>query len=234
MEVVILFEPLNIALRVVLALIFLLATTKLLTKRSLSNLTYFDYVATALLGTIAGNLAFNVNIHILNFIFSLTLTAFSITLASQLSLRYRPLRKLLAGESIILIQNGKILENNMEKLNYSYDYLTQHLRQEKVFDISQVEFAILEPSGELSIQLKSQNQPLTPQDLHVSTQYEGLATELILDGRAIEQNLQNKGLSKEWLKKKLQKKGINNFQEVAFAALSTNGNLYVDLYRDWH
>ncbi|MBU2703825.1 uncharacterized membrane protein YcaP (DUF421 family) [Sporomusaceae bacterium BoRhaA] len=228
------FEPLNIALRVVLALIFLFATTKLLTKRSLSSLTYFDYVATALLGTIAGNLAFNINIHILNFILSLTLTAFSIILVSQLSLRYQSLRKLLAGESIILIQNGKILENNMLKLNYSYDYLIQHLRQEKVFDISQVEFAILEPSGELSVQLKSQNQPLTPQDLHVSTKYEGLATELILDGKVIEQNLQNNGLNKEWLNKKLQEKGINNIQEVAFAALSTNGNLYVDLYRDWH
>jgi uncharacterized membrane protein YcaP (DUF421 family) len=229
-----LFEPLNIALRVVLALLFLFATTKSLTKRSLSKLTYFDYIATSLLGTIAGNLAFNINIHILNFILSLTLTTFSIILVSQLSLRYRPLRKLLAGESILLIQNGKILEKSLLRLNYSYDYLIQHLRQEKVFDISQVEFAILEPSGELSVQLKSQNQPLTPQDLHISTKYKGLASELILDGKVLEENLQNNDLSKEWLSKKLQEKGVSNVHEVAFAALSTNGNLYVDLYRDWH
>lgn len=228
------FEPLNIALRVVLALLFLFATTKSLTKRSLSKLTYFDYIATSLLGTIAGNLAFNINIHILNFILSLTLTTFSIILVSQLSLRYRPLRKLLAGESILLIQNGKILEKSLLRLNYSYDYLIQHLRQEKVFDISQVEFAILEPSGELSVQLKSQNQPLTPQDLHISTKYKGLASELILDGKVLEENLQNNDLSKEWLSKKLQEKGVSNVHEVAFAALSTNGNLYVDLYRDWH
>jgi len=170
----------------------------------------------------------------LNFILSLTLTTFSIILVSQLSLRYRPLRKLLAGESILLIQNGKILEKSLLRLNYSYDYLIQHLRQEKVFDISQVEFAILEPSGELSVQLKSQNQPLTPQDLHISTKYKGLASELILDGKVLEENLQNNDLSKEWLSKKLQEKGVSNVHEVAFAALSTNGNLYVDLYRDWH
>lgn len=227
------FEPLNIALRVILALIFFFAATKFLTKRSLATPTYFDYIAAALLGTIAGNLAFNVNIHILNFIFSLILTTFIIVLISYLSFHYRPLRIFLAGQPTILIENGKILENNMTKLNYSYDYLNQHLRQEKVFDISQVEFAILEPSGKLSVQLKSQNRPLTPQDLHMSTKYEGLATELILDGKVIEQNLQHKGLNKEWINRKLKEKGIENVQEVAFAALATNGNLYVDLYRDW-
>ncbi|AIF50436.1 DUF421 domain-containing protein [Pelosinus sp. UFO1] len=227
------FEPLNIALRVILALIFFFAATKFLTKRGLSTPTYFDYIAAALLGTIAGNLAFNVNIHILNFILSLILTTFIIVLVSYLSFHYRPLRNFLAGEPTILIEKGKILENNMTKLNYSYDYLNQHLRQEKVFDISQVEFAILEPSGKLSVQLKSQNRPLTPQDLHMSTKYEGLATELILDGKVIEHNLQHKGLNKEWINRKLKEKGIENVQEVAFAALATNGNLYVDLYRDW-
>lgn len=226
------FEPLNIALRVVLALIFLFAATKFLTKRSLSNLTYFDYAAVALLGTIAGNLAFNINIHILNFILSLTLTTFIILLVSHIALSYKPLRKFLAGEPTILIRNGKILENNLAKLNYSYDYLTQHLRQGKVFDISQVEFAILEPSGSLSIQLKSQNRPLTPQDIHIPTQYEGLATELILDGKVVEQNLQRNGLDKEWLNEKLKQKGIQEIEEVAFAALATNGNLYLDLYDD--
>ena len=230
---IILFEPLNIALRVVLALIFLFAATKFLTKRSLANLTYFDYVAAVLLGTIAGNLAFNVNIHILNFILSLTFTTGIIVLLSCISLHYRPLRKFLAGESTVLIQNGKILETNLAKLNYTYDYLMQHLRQEKVFDISQVEFAVLEPSGELSVQLKSQNRPLTPQDLHIATPYEGLATELILDGKVIEQNLRRKDLSQDWLNRKLKEKGIENAQEVAFAALATNGNLYVDLYHDW-
>jgi uncharacterized membrane protein YcaP (DUF421 family) len=234
MEVVILFEPLNIVCRVVLALIFLFVATKFLTKRTLSNLTYFDFISTALLGTIAGNLAFNVNIHILNFILSLSLTTFITFLVSYISLRYKPFRKYLAGESTIIIQNGRILENNMVKLNYSYDYLNQQLRQGKVFDISQVEYAILEPSGSLSIQLKSQDRTITPKDLNLTTNYEGLATELIIDGKMIDQNLHRKGLSKKWLHTKLKEKGIDHTEEVAFAALATNGNLYVDLYRDWH
>lgn len=226
------FEPLNIVIRVVLALILLFAATKFLTKRSLSNLTYFDYVAAATLGTIAGNLAFNIKLHILNFILSITLVTLIILLSSYISLKYRPLRKFLAGEPTVLIQNGKILEHNMANLNYSYDYLNQQLRQEKVFDIGQVEFAILEPSGKLSVQLKSQNRPLTPQDLHLSTKYEGLATEMVLDGKIIEKNLQQSDLSQEWLYEELKKKGIEKVKDVAFAALATNGNLYVDLYHD--
>lgn len=226
------FEPLNIILRVVLALIFLLTATRLLTKRSLSNLTYFDYVAGVILGTVAGNLAFNVKIHILNFLLSLTVITLIMMSASYVSLKFTSFRKLLAGEPTVIIQNGKILENNMTRLNYTFDYLNQQLRQEKVFDISQVEFAVLEPSGKLSIRLKSQNRPLTPQDLHLPTQYEGLATEIVLNGKIIEENLQRNGLSLEWLYKELKKRGIEDVKKVAFAALATNGNLYVDLYRD--
>lgn len=188
-------EPLNILLRVILAVLLLLSATNFLTKRSLSNLTYFDYVAGALLGTISGNLAFNLKIGILNFILSITLTTLVLMLFSYLSLKYKPLRKMLAGESTILINNGKILENTMRKLNYSFDDLVQQLRQENVFDISKVEFAILEPSGELSILLKSQHNPVTPQDLNVSTHYEGLATEVVLDGKIIESNLSQRNLN---------------------------------------
>ena len=226
------FEPLNILLRVFLAVTLLLLATKFLTKRSLSNLTYFDYVAGALLGTISGNLAFNLKIGILNFILAIGLTTLILELFSYFSLKYRPLRKILAGEPTILINNGKILEHTMAKLNYSFDYLVQQLRQENVFDIGKVEFAILEPSGELSIQLKSQYKPLTPPDLNVSTSYEGLVTEVVLDGAIIDKNLRQRNLNRQWLYQELNKKGIQRIEEVAFAALASNGNLYLDLYRD--
>jgi len=225
-------EPFNILLRVILAVTLLLLATKFLTNRSLSTLTYFDYVAGALLGTISGNLAFNLHIGILNFIFSITCTTLILMLFSYVSFKYKPFRKILTGEPILLIKNGKILENIMAKLNYSFDYLVQQLRLQKVFDIGKVEFAILESNGDLSIQLKSQYNPVTPQDLNLSTHYEGLATEVVLDGKIIESNLSKRNLNPQWLKHELTKKGIKSVDEVAFAALASNGNLYLDLYRD--
>jgi uncharacterized membrane protein YcaP (DUF421 family) len=206
--------------------------TRFLTKRRLSNLTYFDYVAGALLGTISGNLAFNLKISISNFILSITSTTLILVLFSYLSLKYKPLRKILAGEPTILIKNGKILEDTMRKLNYSFDYLVQQLRQKNVFNIANVEFAILEPSGELSIQLNSQNNPVTPKDLNISTQYEGLTTEVILDGRIIESNLIQRNLNSQWLHNELKKRGIKSIDAVSFAALASDGNLYLDLYND--
>lgn len=225
-------EPLNILLRVILAVILLLLATRFLTKRRLTNLTYFDYVAGTLLGTISGNLAFNLKISIINFILSIACTTLILMLFSYLSLKYKPLRKILDGEPTILIKNGKILEDTMRKLNYSFDYLVQQLRQKNVFDIAKVEFAILEPSGELSIQLKSQNNPVTPQDLNISTQYEGLTTEVILEGKIIETNLIQRNLNPQWLHNELKKRGIKNIDAVSFAALASNGNLYLDLYHD--
>ena len=225
-------EPLIIIPRTVLALIFLFISTKILTKRSLAKSTYFDYLAIVTLGTVAGNLAFNVKIKIISFIISMTLITLIIYLASYISVKSRILRKYLAGEPTILIQNGKILEKNLFKIKYSYDYLVQQLRQEKIFDISQVEFAIIEPNGELSVQLKSQYRPLTPRDMNIHTNYEGLATEIILEGKLIENNLEMNHLTKCWLDDELKKRGIKDIKEVTFAALSTNGNLYIDLYRD--
>ncbi|QEK11527.1 DUF421 domain-containing protein [Crassaminicella thermophila] len=225
-------EILIIIFRTILALVLLFIYTKILTKRSLAKLTYFDYLAMATLGTLAGNLAFNVKIKIIYFIISMTFVTLVVYFASYVSLKSRFLRKYLAGEPTILIKNGKILENNMAKFKYSYDYLMQQLRQENVFDISQVAFAIFEPNGELSVQLKSQNRPLTPQDLNIDTNQEGIAVEIILDGKIIENNLKINNLSKEWVYEALKKRGIKDIKEVAFAALSTNGKLYVDLYND--
>ena len=120
----------------------------------------------------------------------------------------------------------------MNQLKYSYDYLLQQLRQKDIFNLSKVEFAVLEPNGKLSVQLKSQNRPLTPKDLDLDTQYEGLATELILEGQILESSLESNDLSVDWLMHKLKELNIGTTKEVAFAALSTNGEFYVDLYDD--
>ncbi|WML33947.1 DUF421 domain-containing protein [Clostridium sp. OS1-26] len=120
------------------------------------------------------------------------------------------------------------MENNLASLNFSYEYLSQQLRQEKIFDINQVKLAILEPSGKLSIQLKPQNRPLTHRDISMPVSYESLAIELILDGKIIKKSLINLHKDENWLYNELNKKGIRNINKVAFAALSSNGKIYYE------
>lgn len=226
------FDPLNIIIRVILALILLFTATKFLNNRSLSSITYLNYIATATLGTIAGNLAFNIKISILNFLLAGILIASTLALASYVSLINRPLRKFLTGECTVVIKDGKILEENMAKLNFSFDYLNEKLRVKQIFDISKVDYAVLEPSGELSVKLKPTDRPLTPGDINLGIKSDGVALEIILDGKVVEENLKKRNLEISWLMHELNNKGITSIKEVAFAALATNGNLYVDRFQD--
>lgn len=79
---------------------------------------------------------------------------------------------------------------------------------------------------------KSNKQPLTASDLNISTKYKGVASELIVDGKLIRQNLEQNSLSLQWLMEQLKKQGINRLEDVSYASLDSSGNLYVDRYRD--
>ncbi|MCX7745323.1 MAG: DUF421 domain-containing protein [Clostridia bacterium] len=110
--------------------------------------------------------------------------------------------------------------------------MNSELRSQGVFNLSDVEFAMFEPGGKISIQKKSQKQPLTPSDLNIPTQYDGLPTNLIVDGSVLMDALQSLNLSKAWLYHHLGKQNIHDAAEVSLAQLDTKGNLYVDLKGD--
>ncbi|NMB97763.1 MAG: DUF421 domain-containing protein, partial [Clostridiaceae bacterium] len=110
---------------------------------------------------------------------------------------------------------------------YTINDLLEQLRTANISNIADVEFAILETNGQLSVIQKSQRRPVTAEDLKVSTKYEGLPLDLIVDGRVINKNLNKANLDKAWLKHQLLSKGINKFEDVFFASLDTTGELYI-------
>lgn len=106
------------------------------------------------------------------------------------------------------------------------------LRDKGVFDITEVEFALLEPNGELSVLKKSQYNPVSSKDLNSSTYYKGLMTELIIDGRVISQHLQVIGKDTQWLFDQLKSRNIYNIKDVVLAGFQTDGQLFVSLKND--
>jgi len=112
------------------------------------------------------------------------------------------------------------------------DELTMQLRQKNVFDIADVEYAILETDGELSVLLKSQKRPLTPADIQLPTKYEGVPSELVMDGEIIFQNLEQNNLDEQWLISELRKRGYNSPRDIVLATLSSDGQLYIDDKKD--
>lgn len=205
--------------------------TRIIGKKLLSQLTFFDFVIGITIGTISGAyvVAMVKGMWVLLSPIILTILTF---LLGFLSVKHLGFRKLLEGEPVVVIQNGKILEKNLLRLRYHLDDLEMQLREQGVFDFNEIEFAVLEPHGKLSILKKSQYLPVTPRDLKIVTNYKGMATELIKDGDVLEQNLTQNNLSREWLDQELKKRNITKISEVIYAALNSDGSLYIDLKND--
>lgn len=227
---------LNISLAVVVRALIAFATllifTRILGKQEISRITFFDFVAAITMGSIAASLTVDLSTeawaHWIGLFTWASITLFLqwVTMKSRYALKY------IDDEPTVLIMNGQIMEDAMRKARFRLDDLTEHLRQKSVFDVSQVEFAVLERDGKVSVLKKSQHQPVTPGDLKIPTSYKGMNTELIYDGQVLDQNLQHVDRDRSWLKAELDKLGINDFSEVFLAAMDTSGNLYVDKYRD--
>ncbi|MEG6521868.1 DUF421 domain-containing protein [Desulfotomaculum sp. 1211_IL3151] len=226
-------EPyLEITLRAIGAFFGLLLVTRILGKEQMGQLTASDFANAIAIGSIAAEMASDHKENVMYYIIAIVIFGGLTYLSSLLSLKFRPVRKLLEGEPIVVVQNGKILEKNMRKERYDMDNLIMQLREKNVFHLSDVEFAVLEPNGKLSVLLKSNRQPLTASDLNISTQYQGLSSEIIVDGKVIIQNLEMNGLNQQWLYKQLDMQGIDRIEEVSLASLDTSGKLYIDKYAD--
>ncbi|RYD05075.1 hypothetical protein N752_10915 [Desulforamulus aquiferis] len=104
--------------------------------------------------------------------------------------------------------------------------MLEQLRSKNYPNIADIEFAILETKGDITIIPKSQKRPVTPADLQVPTKYEGIPVTLIIDGYVFRQNLSKLNLTEEWLRSELSKFGINDFKKVLLASLDTEGNLF--------
>lgn len=112
------------------------------------------------------------------------------------------------------------------------DELTSLLRGKNVFNYSNVEFAIIENDGKLSVLPKSQKAPLTPSDLNISTSYKGLTKDLVMDGKLLEENLLSVKLDEKWLNTQLTNQGISSIEQVFYAGLDSAGALYVSVKQD--
>lgn len=223
---------LEIVARAFGAFALILVVVRLVGKSQVGKLTVSDFVNAIVIGSIGAAMVVELQESVSYYALGLV-TFGALTWVSEfIAMKNRPARKLLEGDPTVVVHNGKILEKNMTGLNYHVDDLTMQLREKEVFNIADVEFAVAEPNGELSVLLKSQKLPLTPHDMGVPTSYQGIPSELVVDGEIIKQNLQQNNLDEAWLMRELAKKGAHDVQKVTLASLDSQGNLYVDTIED--
>lgn len=223
--------PLLAVIRGTVAFFVLLILARVMGKKQISNLTFFDYIIGISIGSIAASFTTDLQVEASVHFAGLITWALWEVLLGTVALHSRRFRKVLDGEPTVVVHNGKILENALERMNYTIDDLRMQLRQKDAFSFAEVEFAILEPDGSLSVLKKAQHQAVTPQDMGIETQYKGVAVELIIDGHVVESNLRQLNLSRKWLDEQLRQRNVP-LSQVYYAEIDTSGQLYIDLRND--
>ncbi|KAF6574151.1 DUF421 domain-containing protein [Paenibacillus sp. FSL M8-0228] len=221
----------EVAIRTLMAVAILFLITKILGKRQVSQLSLFEYIT----GITIGNLAATIPME-RESTWYLGLIALSVWVLTTLGIEYlqiksKKIRDITDGRTTILIKDGKILEDNLRKERLTLDELMEQLRSKNVFKVSDVEFALMETSGEVNVLLTKDKQPVTLKDLNMFQLPEKEPTAVIMDGQLMEQQMAYMGITQQWLDAKLKEKSLT-VKDVFFAQVDTQGELYIDPYSD--
>ena len=219
---------LNLIRTLVLFLVVVVAI-RLMGKRQVGKLQPYELVIIIMIAELASIPMENIGIPLLSGVIPILTLLFIEVVISYFSLKSERMRGFVCGTPSVLVENGKILEAEMSRLRYNINDLLEQLRAKSFPNVADIEFAILETSGEISVIPKSQKRPLNPADLNIPTKYEGIPMTLIIDGYVFEKNLSKVNLTKEWLKGELGKFGIQDMKQVLLASLDTEGNLFYQL-----
>ncbi len=220
-----------IIVRSIVFLVLLFITTKILGKKQISELSFFEYVAGITIGSIAGEVVTGLEGNMFHGALALIVFGFVTFLVNFLAIKSKKFSDFAEGKSTVVIKEGKILEENLKKEKYTIDELFALLRQKDIFKFADVEFAVLEPRGNLSVLLKSENRPLTPKDLQMKKPNEKEPQTVIMDGNIVDESLRCAGQGRGWLYTELDKLDVT-LDNVFLGQVDSYGELTVDLYDD--
>ncbi|MDN4492485.1 DUF421 domain-containing protein [Ureibacillus aquaedulcis] len=220
----------ELILRLFIAFFVLFLLTRIMGRKEISQMTFFNFVSAIAIGSITASLAVSESLSIRNGIIALVGWAAFTLIMAFVDIKSKNLRKYTTGEPIIVIKDGKIMEQALRKTQLDMDSLNSMLREKDVFSLNDVDYAVFETSGKLSVMKKENKLPVTRGDLRMQNQYKvyPAATEVISDGVVNTNNLSRLQLDKTWLEQQLKNVGINSIEEVFFAEVQPDGSLYID------
>lgn len=219
-------EILKIIITSFVSLLALFLLTKLMGSKQVSQLSMFDYIVGISIGSIAAEMATELDKPI-NSLTAMIVYGVIATFVSLISERSLKARKVLSGKPLVILNNGKLNRKNLKKARMDINEFLMQCRSQGYFDLNQIQTAVLEFNGRMSILPISANRPLTPQDISLAPQQEYMTTAVIEDGVIIESNLKSTGNNFIWLKKQLSEQGYKAPEEVFLAMCDSNNKLTV-------
>ncbi|RSL32365.1 DUF421 domain-containing protein [Salibacterium salarium] len=225
----------ELSLRVVFSFLALLILTRLMGRKELRQLTFFNFVSGIAIGSIAADLVANEEFSIRNGMLALAGWTVLTIVMGLFDIKSKSFRLLMEGQPVILIKNGEIIQKSLRQVRLDLQALKALLRQKNAFSMSEVEYAILETDGNLSVLKKENQQPATKQDTKSASNQSPsafLATEVISDGKLNQQNIDKLHLEKDWILTQIQQNGLSRVSDVFYAELQKDGSLYVNEKED--
>jgi len=216
-----------VVLRTLILYTLVIVAIRLMGKREIGQLQPFELVVIIMISELAAIPSENVGIPLLSGIIPILVLLLTSLSLAWISLKSEQARAIICGTPSILIERGKILEEELKRNRYNLTDLLEELRIKNVPNISDVEFAVLETNGQISVFPKSQKRPTIPEDFHITTKYEGLPLTIIMDGKLNSKNLQQGNKDLSWLQGELQKQKINRIEDVFLASLDSSETLFV-------
>ncbi|MBS4022600.1 MAG: DUF421 domain-containing protein [Dethiobacter sp.] len=224
-------EWLEILLRSVLLYLLIFAAIRYMGKRHVARMTPFAFVNYVVIAAITSLLVLKIIPNLIAGLVALFVWVSFPVLLEHLALRSKVIHDLLHGRETVLIKQGKVMEENLKQVRLSGEELLKSLRTKNVFNTADVEFAVLEATGEVNVLLKSDKMPVTPHDIEWKVVPQTEPQTVILDGNILNDALTEMGLNHNWLHTQLVAAGVS-LDNIFIAQADSNGELYMDLFDD--
>ena len=207
--------------------IVLFFLTKLMGNREMAQLSMFDYIISITIGSIAAEMSTSLDDNFIEPLIAMVVYAIGAIIVSLLALHSMKARRFISGTSLILYDNGKIYCKNLKKSKMDLNEFLMQCRTNGYFNLSDIQTAILESNGKLSFIPNTLKRPVTPEDLNLNPKQDFLVSNIIIDGKVIEENLKNTGNNLKWLHDNLEKQKAGKLEDILLATCDKDNNLTV-------
>lgn len=211
--------------RAIILYIIVLIVMRMMGKREIGQLQPFELAISIMIADLASVPMTELGIPLTNGIIPILGLLVMHLIISLLNIKSINIRKIICGKPSILIYRGKIEEKVLKKERFTVNELQERLRGNNIFNIADVEYAILETNGEVTVITKPEKRNVTPEDLDLEVKYEGIPYDLVVDGKIMYENLKAIGRDEQWLEKQLKKFDARP-KEVLIATINGNDEIF--------
>ncbi|MET1248070.1 DUF421 domain-containing protein [Sporolactobacillus sp. STCC-11] len=224
-------ELLSIVIELSVGLFALLLLTKVMGRASMSESTPFDFISMIVVGDFVSDAIYDPHTHVYKVIFAILFWGILIYIIDLITLKFHQSRRFFESEPALIINKGQIDRKVMKKNRVDMNHLQMLLRDRNIFSLREIEFALLEPNGKVSVMRKSDYEQTNRSDLNIAQKSVSIPITLISDGVVLTNNLKRIGKTESWLKSELKKHSVHEPKHVMIAEWRSEDGLYIQKIR---